>query len=252
MKAFLQAISNDLIGSLHLKEADRVLDLATGNGEPGLSIARLVNKGKVIGVDFSLAMLSIAQRKAAEQGITNFHTLYCEASKLPFADNSFDAICCRNGYMFFPDLLTATREVLRVLKKGGRIAVAVWGERQNNAWVSLPLEVLEAYRGIVGSTMEEISLFGCAKPYMLLELFRQAGFRKVTQQALRGKVRYESKEHYWQFITGVTAPVALAIAQVEEALQEEVKASLFERLAERSIEGKVVFDYESLIIRAEK
>lgn len=125
MMAFLKPMGDEIVQVLRLKKNDTVLDLATGTGEPGLTIAGVVTNGKVVGADLSQDMLRIAESKALQNGVNNYKTVICGAGDLPFADNTFDAISCRNGYMFFPDLEGVTRELYRVVKLGRRIAVSV-------------------------------------------------------------------------------------------------------------------------------
>ena len=97
------------------------LDVAAGTGEPGLSIARLAPKGRVVLTDLVAEMLDVAARRARAQGVANIETKVCSADDLPFNDASFDSVSVRFGYMFFPDVAKATAEFARVLKPGGRL-----------------------------------------------------------------------------------------------------------------------------------
>src|SRR5688572_18776680 len=121
MMGFLQPICDEMIRMLEINESDAVLDVATGTGEPGLTIASKLVHGHVIGTDLSEEMLKMAHQNAVERGITNFQTICCDESGLPFEDLSFDAISCRLGFMFFPDMQLALKEMIRVLKPGGKI-----------------------------------------------------------------------------------------------------------------------------------
>ncbi len=250
MMAFLQPMGEEIIAALHLRDTDTVLDLATGTGEPGISIAARVNRGTVIGADLSADMLEVARRKARQAGVSNYHPLACEASALPFADNTFDGISCRNGYMFFSDLPKATQELVRVLKPGRRLAISVWGTAENNPWVTLPLAIIRANGNTFYS--ESVSLFRCADSNLLVELFREAGLKGVTPKRIRGSITYPSGEAYWQFITQVTAPVVLALNQLDRLTQLRIKDALLRFLPKRSLAGKVVFDYEALVISGQK
>src|SRR5215217_5229435 len=109
---FLEPIGYEIIQSLELKNNDIVLDAAAGTGEPGLSIAALLKRGKVVITDLSEDMLEIARENAKSKGIKNVDTLACDVCSLPFPDNTFDAISCRFGFMFFPDMLLAADEML--------------------------------------------------------------------------------------------------------------------------------------------
>ena len=103
----LKPISDEIISLINPTDEDVVLDIAAGTGEPGLTIATMLMGGKVIITDLSDDMLEIARENAIERGITNIETCACDVCELPFADNTFDAISCRFGFMFFPDMLLA-------------------------------------------------------------------------------------------------------------------------------------------------
>lgn len=105
-----------------------VLDLASGNGEPALSLARRVAPdGRVMATDLNEGMLSALRANAAADHVTNIETKVCDAHELPFADGSFDLVTSRFGVMFFADTPAALREIKRVMKPAGRVAFLVWG-----------------------------------------------------------------------------------------------------------------------------
>ena len=97
-----------IIESLDIADGHEHLDIASGTGEPGLSIAKLLPKGRVVLTDLAAEMLDVAARRAMAQGIANIETKVCSADDLPFNDASFDSVSVRFGYMFFPDVAKAT------------------------------------------------------------------------------------------------------------------------------------------------
>lgn len=123
---FLQPMGDKMVSLLNLKDTDHVLDIAAGTGEPGLTIALRVKDGKVVITDLAEGMLVIARENAERKGISNAEFVSCDVCELPFADNTFDAISCRLGFMFFPDMQLAAKEMFRVLKPGGRLVTSVW------------------------------------------------------------------------------------------------------------------------------
>src|SRR5438045_9073820 len=104
------------------KYSEKILDVAAGTGEPGLTIASMIPNGSVVITDLAEGMLDVARENAAQRRIKNIETIACDVSEMPFDDNSIDAISCRMGFMFFPEMLFAAKEMHRVLKPGGRIA----------------------------------------------------------------------------------------------------------------------------------
>jgi ubiquinone/menaquinone biosynthesis C-methylase UbiE len=115
----------------------RVLDLASGTGEPGISLAERVGPGgSVTAVDQSLELLAIASERARNKGLSNFTIQQADAHRLPFPDQSFDLTACRFGVMFFSDVNLALTEVRRVLKPGARACFAAWGPMEQPYWQS--------------------------------------------------------------------------------------------------------------------
>ncbi len=121
-----------------------VLDVATGTGEPGLTLAERFPNTNVIGTDLSEGMLVVAEENARKRGLKNYDTQIADACALPFEDEIFDAVFCRLGIMFFPDPGQGAEEFLRVLKPGGRTALTVWNIPAKNEWLA-----------IAGSTVSE-------------------------------------------------------------------------------------------------
>src|SRR5450755_152048 len=133
---FLRPMGRSILDFLQIKETDHVLDIATGTGEPGLTIASIAIKGKVTATDLSENMLTIAAKTAKSRGLPNFETRIADCCDLPFPDNHYNAISCRMGFMFFPDMQLAAKEMYRVLKPGGKMATSVWATPDMNNWVT--------------------------------------------------------------------------------------------------------------------
>lgn len=115
---FLKPMGDEIIRFLKPSGNDIVLDIGAGTGEPGLTIATMLSGGKVFITDIAENMVVIASDNAKQRGIKNIEAVTCDVSDLPFEDNTFDAISCRFGFMFFPDMELAAREMVRVLKPG--------------------------------------------------------------------------------------------------------------------------------------
>lgn len=126
-----------MINRLDIAEDQQHLDIAAGTGEPGLSIARLAPKGRVVLTDLVPEMLDVAARRAEAHGVTNIETKVCSADDLPFGEATFDSLSVRFGYMFFPDCAKATAEFTRVLKPGGHICSSVWVKPEKNPWTTI-------------------------------------------------------------------------------------------------------------------
>jgi ubiquinone/menaquinone biosynthesis C-methylase UbiE len=120
------AMTEGLIERARIRAGMRVLDLASGCGEPAIPIARVVGeRGTVVATDLAEHMLALTRKNAAD--ISNISFRVADAQSLPFDDESFDVVTCRLGIMYFVDVQRALREIRRVLKVGGRVAFAAWG-----------------------------------------------------------------------------------------------------------------------------
>src|SRR3954470_18161666 len=138
----LGPVSAAIIERLDIADGHQHLDIASGTGEPGLSIAKRSPHGRVVLTDLAAEMLDVAARRATDQGITNVETQVCSADDLPFDDATFDGVSVRFGYMFFPDLPKATAEFTRVLKPGGRLCSSVWVKPEENPWTSIVMQAV--------------------------------------------------------------------------------------------------------------
>src|SRR5215471_6861800 len=125
---------------------ESVLDVATGPGEPALTITEVVGPGgMVVGTDVVSEMVEAARREAARRRLHNARFEVAFTDSLPFPDNTFDTAVSRFGVMFFPSPVDCLREILRVLKPGGKIALAVWSCSENNPFDYIVSRIVERY-----------------------------------------------------------------------------------------------------------
>ena len=193
---FLKPMGEEIIRQLKPKSGDMVLDVAAGTGESAIAIAALIGKGKVVITDLAEGMLEIAREKAARKGITNIETMACDVCELPFPDNTFDAISCRLGFMFFPDMLLATKEMMRVLKPGGRIATSVWNGPEKNFWVTVSMGAIAKNMQLTPPTPGAPGMFRCAQKGLVADLFKQAGLKNISEIEVAGKLNTGTSENY--------------------------------------------------------
>jgi ubiquinone/menaquinone biosynthesis C-methylase UbiE len=249
---FLQPMGDEMVRILNLKDNDQVLDIATGTGEPGLTIAGKVKAGKVVLTDLSEDMLQIARENAAKRQIPNIETSVCDVCSLPFKDYTFDAISCRFGFMFFPDLLTASKEMLRVLKPGGKLATAVWNGPEKNFWLTAIMAVINRNIELPPPLPNTPSMFRCAQDGMMTELLVDAGFKNIAVEVLPGKIQAQTIDLYWQMMNEIVPPIAAALANADDALKQKIKKEVYQVLIERYPNGNIESDSSALIIYAEK
>ena len=247
---FLKPVGDEIIKQLALKDNHIVLDVASGTGEPGLTIAEIVSKGKVIGIDLSEGMLETAKEHAESRGISNYQTETGDVSKLPFLDNTFNAISCRMGFMFFPDILSTLQEMQRVLKPGGRLAASVWGAPQQNFWVTVTMGTINQLMDLPPPPADSPGMFRCALPGFMAEQFENAGFHKVTEQEVGTGLKMNA-ETYWEMITEVGAPIVAAMSAADTQMREKIKAEVFKKIHEKFPDDNINLQGSAILICGE-
>jgi ubiquinone/menaquinone biosynthesis C-methylase UbiE len=249
---FLKPMGEEIIRLIDPSGNDVVLDVAAGTGEPGLTIATLLGGGKVISTDLAEGMLEIARENAAKRGITNFETKVCDVSALPFEDNAFDAISCRFGFMFFPDMLVAAQEMVRVLKPGGRIAVSVWIAPERNFWFTGAMGVAGKHIEIQSPPPGAPSMFRCATPGQISSILRDAGLKNVAETEVQGKLRCGTAETYWDFASECVGPIVSALAKADDATREAIRKDVIDTVNQKYPGGSIAIDSGALVVFGEK
>lgn len=252
MMDFLQPMGDEIISLITPRTDDYILDIASGTGEPALTIASMVNTGKVVATDISEDMLAITRENAKKQGISNLETKVSDVCELPFADNTFDAISCRFGFMFFPDMLLAAKEMARVLKPGGRIATSVWNGPEKNFWVTAIMGTINKNMDLPAPLPSAPGMFRCAKAGFISDLFAKAGLKNITEKEITGKLKAQTADVYWNMMTEVAAPFVAALSKADDAMKKKIKTEVYDLLAQKYPDGNVVIDSNALVIYAEK
>ncbi|HTF21433.1 MAG TPA: class I SAM-dependent methyltransferase [Chryseolinea sp.] len=249
---FLRPQGDELIGNLNLKNNYQVLDVAAGTGEPGLTIASMVPKGRVIITDLAEEMLTIAHENADLRGIRNMETLTVDASELPFDDDAFDAISCRLGFRYFPDMSLAGNEMVRVLKPGHRIATTVWSGPEGNPWITIMMNAIDTVMQIPPTSNGSPGMFRCAQPGLMASILSDAGLKDLVTREIKVKLRCGTAEAYWGWMTDVVAPVVAALGSATKEEIVEIKQLVFGSLAKRYRDGKIVIEGTAKVIAGTK
>jgi ubiquinone/menaquinone biosynthesis C-methylase UbiE len=221
----LRPVGEAIIEGLDVSEHQQHLDIASGTGEPGLSIAKLAPKGRVVLTDLAPEMLEVAARRAEEQGLSNIETRTCSADALPFDDGTFDSVSVRFGYMFFPDMAQATAEFERVLKPGGRLCSSVWVKPDENPWTALPMRAISTEVELKPPDPDGPNMFRCATPGLMGALYEAAGFRDIAEWDVRTELVTKSAEEYWDMTSEHVSLSVAALQQVDEAARERIRAN---------------------------
>lgn len=215
-----------LLACAALLPGERVLDVACGTGLVSFSAARAVGPmGSVVGVDISGQMVEAAACRARELEVTNASFARMDAEALALPDASFDVVLCALGLMYVPEPEQALREMRRVLRSGGRLVLAVWGERSACGWTPV-FEIVDAE-----VTSEVCPLFFSLGPQdALARLCEREGFAAIEQHRLATVLRYADADEACDaaFIGG---PVALAWSRFDAAVRAKVRRRYVEAIA---------------------
>jgi SAM-dependent methyltransferase len=234
----LAPVAAQMIHALALRDSTDHLDTASGTGEPGLSVAALIPRGRVVLTDLSGGMLAAAGANAATRGLANVETRQCSVDDLPFGDASFDTISCRFGLMFVPDIAGAVAELRRVLRPGGRLAAAVWAEPAGNPWATIPMAAISAETGWPAPPPDAPGLFRCAAPGAIGRVMRDAGMRVVAESDVRGFLEPASAEEYRAYCTQVLAPVVAGLATADSAARDRIRATVLAKVRASAHDGQ--------------
>ena len=244
--ALFEQWSLRMLDAAGVEPGHRVLDVACGTGVLArAAVSRVGPTGHVAGVDPGYGMLAVARELAPD-----VEWQEAVAESLPFPDQSFDAAVSQFGLMFFSDRPQALREMLRVLKPGGRMAVAVWDRLENSAAYPVEVEVLARLAGEAAADALRAP-FVLGDKDALVALFEGAGVASVTVETAHGTARFpaiktmvEADLRGWLPVMGVS----LSEAQIQRVL-EEAETALAEYV---TAEGDVVFDSPAHIVTGYK
>lgn len=214
-----------LIKRAGISVGDHVLDLASGTGEPAISIALKVgDEGSVIATDASATMLEAAKRRAEALNLGNITFEVIRMEELPFETDRFDAVTCRFGLMQCDDAVAALAGARRVLKPGKRMAVMVHGTKEQNTQYTVVRAAIFAFLGEEDNA-KDIRRFRYSGPGELTALFEAAGFSGVEEEEISEVVTKAAGEKFWQSMVdrGFGPKVAALDAGERAALDDAIE-----------------------------
>ncbi len=218
-----------LVGELAPSEGDVILELAAGVGDTGFDAAELIGEeGKLISSDFSPKMLEEARRRGAERGIRNAEYQVIDAEQIGLDDDSVDGVICRYGYMLMADTAAALAETRRVLRPGGRLALAVWGPPERNPFFSiLGGKLVERGHLPPPEPPPAPGIFAMGSEERTAQLLEEAGFGEVRIAEIEVRFTVPGVREYMEFTADTSGPIAIALRGLSErdrgALEPELE-----------------------------
>jgi ubiquinone/menaquinone biosynthesis C-methylase UbiE len=246
-------VTQALIEDAAITSGRAVLDVAMGPGEPALTIAEVIGpEGKVVGTDAVPEMVEAARREAHRRRLhASFEVAF--ADNLPFPANSFDAVVSRFGVMFFPSPVDSVREMLRVLKPGGKIAMAVWHYGERNPFHYSVSQVVERYVESPPPVSDSPDAFRFAKHGDLLAILSKAGASATRERLLQFSIRASiSVQDFWTLRSEMSEKLRTKLALLSEPQLAELKREVIEALSAYTSGGVIGFPAEVLVVSGSK
>lgn len=243
-----------MLKAADLQPGEQVLEVAGGAGRVGLEAAAKVGpEGSVLCSDFSEEMVKVARERFDRLEVSNVETRALDAQNLDLDDRSFDAVLCRFGYMLMPDPLQALRQSARVLCPGGRLVLAVWGEAEQNLWLSNLLKAVMSHLGAPPPAPGSPGPFALGSPAHLRDLLDEAGLTEVSVDAVETKQPYDSLDAWWERLLSVGGPLKVVLDPLPEAKLNAIRDATFSSGREFvADDSRVVFPATVLGARASR
>jgi enediyne biosynthesis protein CalE5 len=217
-------LTDSMLERAALGPGDRVLELACGPGGAGLAAApRVTPNGEVVLSDIAAEMTAIAAARADSLGLTNVSTRVLDLEQIDEPGGAYDVVLCREGLMLVPDPARAAREIRRVLRPNGRVALAVWGRRERNPWLSVMFDAVSAQLGCPVPPTGIPGPFSLEDASELTALLVEAGLSDVEVSEVSVPLRASSFEEWWTARCALAGPLTKILASVPEETARAIR-----------------------------
>ena len=254
LRGMFAPITDTLAQTTNIARGHSVLDVATGTGEPALSVARIVGRdGNVVGVDPVAEMIAAATRASDGLHLTNIRFQIASAESLPFPDDSFDAVVSRFGIMFFSSPIQAVREMLRVTKAGRHLAFAVWGFADRNPFHCILSQVVDRYVAPETPQPDSPEVFRFASPGKLLNVLKEAGASRSSERLFQFPIDVPlPAEDYWALRLQMSEKLRKKLTGLASDKQSAIRHEVIQALQPYATAKGLSLPAEVLIVSGEK
>lgn len=257
-----QTISDKLIELANVKPNSKVLDIATGIGEPAITAAnRVGNGGYVLATDLSPKMLFIAKERSKSLNLDNLMEFReGDAETIDLQPSIFDAALCRWGLMFVPNLETGLSNIYKSLVDGGRFAASVWSTSDKVPQLSIPMNIARHQTNAPLPPPGTPGPFSLADEKLLYSVFEKSGFKNIKIEKVKVTFRFDTAEDFTKFTQDIAAPVNAILKNQSKERTEQIWNMITQEISKvanasnDSIEkkGQVSIDNEAICIVGRK
>lgn len=253
LEAAAQPVSDRLVELAKIGPGMRVLDVATGSGEPAVTAARRVGpSGHVLAIDQSPGMLAIGRERAEALRITNLEFRESDGEALSIDQRDFDAVLCRWGLMFMPDLDRALNGFRQRLVATGRIAVSVWSTPDKVPMISIGAEMVRKLVSLPPAAPGALDPLRLGDTSILTSALGRSGFKNVQVQRMPVTFEFDSPEDFTQMREDVASAFRSLLARQSPELRRQVIAAVTDA-ARKFVQGdgKVRTTNETILFSAD-
>ena len=250
-----QKVSDKLVELAAVETGQRVLDIATGIGEPALTACRKIgDSGYLLATDISPEMLAIGRERARYEGLNNIDFKEGDAATLVLPSSTFDAALCRWGLMFLPNLSDALENIQRSLVSGGKFAAAVWAEPANVPQLNIVMSIVRQYLELPLHPSETLGPFSLADFNKLNNFLLEAKFNNIKSENIQVTFEFDSAEDYVSFTQDIAAPVNMMLANETAENRAEIWNIVADTVKSQYMKdnGRVVLDNECICVVANR
>ncbi|MDH5326855.1 MAG: class I SAM-dependent methyltransferase [Gammaproteobacteria bacterium] len=247
----IEPVGNAVLAQLDAQPGDNILDVASGTGEPALTLARqTAGSVTITGTDSAAGMVGVAQGKVEKEGLKNISFQTMPAEALTFENESFDRVLCRFGVMLFQDPLQGLREIHRVLKPQGTAALTVWSTPETMLTMYW---IYSVFKNRIATEfhppLDKVTSLGV--PGAMENLLVEAGFKDFTIEKREFNYNFESFDAYWDTVE------ASEILKVQyDALPDDQRGEIRDEMAQFARdfikEGRLLMPHQYLLVTAKK
>jgi SAM-dependent methyltransferase len=232
MQAAFRPVSGWLVDAIEPQPGHRVLELAAGPGDTGFLAAELIAPGgTLVTSDAVEEMLALARARAQELGIQNVEFQIIDAEWIDLPTASLDGVLARWGYMLLADPAAALRETRRVLRPGGRVALAAWTGLDENPWIAVAMVEARRIAGGEPPDLDAPNMFAFRDPATIRGLLEDTGFTDIVVAQLDLVFRYPDLDAWWDTALDISTTLVDVVTALTPAQRDDLRDAIDARLA---------------------